>query len=201
MIILFILISLNFLFFYSYYKRQNSQNTIGGAISKAKILWLAYAVFNYFIFSLWLYFQIPHDHAFQGILTAAIILFYCRFVVQAILMFIIKKWQPPMGMAYNILCISVLSVFLVKILSKNGNYTEGVYLLYFVGIILTLITDTYYAKTFFQIVGKRTMGAEAIWYASDEDDKFRRINHITARFNVFFYALTTLVIYLIITKL
>jgi hypothetical protein len=199
MSILFALILLTALFFYQYYKTQNSQNTIGGAISKAKILWLGYAVFNYFVFSVWLYFHTPVDHTFRGILMAAMILFYCRFIVQGILMFILKKWQPPMGMAYNILCISVLGVFLIDLCNKNTiniSRAEGTYFLYFIGLILTLMTDTYYAKTFFQIVGKRTMGADAIWYASDEDQKFRRINRITARLNTFFYALTTLVIYL-----
>ena len=52
-------------------------------------------------------------------------------------------------------------------------------------------------KRFFQIVGKRTMGADAIWYASDEDPQFRRINRITARLNVFFYALTFIIILLL----
>ncbi len=115
-----------------------------------------------------------------------------------------------MGMAYNILCVSVLGVFLIDLFNKNtinlvntveernpDSIGEGGYFLYFMGLILTLMTDTYYAKTFFQIVGKRTMGADAIWYASDEDQKFRRINRITARLNIFFYVLTTLVIYLI----
>ena len=194
--LLFLLILGTALGFYQYYKTQNSQNTIGGAISKAKILWLGYAVFNYFVFSIWLYFQTPMSSAFHGLLGGLIALFYCRFIFQGILMFGLKKWQPPMGMGYNVLCISILTIFLIK-MPLNAFYTEGVLLLYFIGIILTLVTDTYYAKTFFQIVGKRTMGADAIWYASDEDPQFRRINRITARLNVFFYALTFIIILLL----
>lgn len=197
--LLFLLALSTIILFYQYYKNQNKTHKIGGAISKAKVFWLGYAVFNYFIFSVWLYFQTPIDHVFHSLLTTALVLFYCRFVVQAVLMFILKRWQPPMGMAYNILCISALGIALIKIMyNHKGNFehTEGGYLLYFIGLILTLTTDTYYARAFFKIIGKRTMGADAIWYASDEDPQFQRINRITARLNVFFYVLTFVVIWL-----
>ncbi|MEY4936177.1 MAG: hypothetical protein RIS64_2536, partial [Bacteroidota bacterium] len=167
---------------------------------KPKILWLGYAIFNYFIFSIWQYVQLPISHVFRPLFMVLLGFFYGRFVVQAILMFWLKKWQPPMGMAYNLLCISVLSLFIMKIFKTNSIeiiVDHSVKLLfYIIGILLTLVTDTYYAYSFFKIVGRETMGAQAIWYASDEDPQFRRINRITKYLNCFFYTLTFYIIIL-----
>jgi hypothetical protein len=199
-ILLYVLIGLSVVAFYVYYQQQNHKKTIGGPISKPKILWLGYAIFNYFIFSIWQYVQLPMEHAFRPIFMVLLGLFYGRFVVQAILMFWLKKWQPPMGMAYNLLCISILSVLLMKFFKTNSiemiadNYIK--LLLYIIGILLTLAMDTYYAYSFFKIVGRETMGAQAIWYASDEDPQFIRINRITKYLNFFFYVFTLCIIIL-----
>ncbi len=199
-LLLYLLIALSIFAFYGYYRQQNHKKTIGGPISKPKILWLGYAIFNYFIFSIWQYVQLPQGHVLRPIFMVLLGLFYGRFVVQAILMFGFKKWQPPMGMAYNLLCISILSMILVNFFKTNSmeiivnNYMK--LLIYIIGILLTLVTDTYYAYSFFKIVGRETMGAQAIWYASDEDPQFKRINRITKYLNFFFYTITICIIIL-----
>lgn len=105
-----------------------------------------------------------------------------------------------MGMAYNLLCISVLSLFIMKIFKTNSIEimvdNDVKLLFYIIGILLTLATDTYYAYSFFKIVGRETMGTQAIWYASDEDPQFKRINRITKYLNYFFYTITLYIIFL-----
>jgi hypothetical protein len=194
-LILLVIIAVTIGFFYGYYRLQNQQKTIGGPISKPKIFWLGYAVFNYFIFSVWQYAQLSAEHPFKNVLIVLLSLFYGRFIVQAILMFWVKRWQPPMGMAYNILCIGILGTFLWKLwLNQVITHSEATLTIYILGILLTLLTDTYYAYSFYQLVGRRTMGADAIWYASDREPRFKRINKITSTLNVFFYGLTTYII-------
>jgi hypothetical protein len=199
-IFLYVLILGTIAVFYAYYRQQNHQKTIGGPISQAKILWLGYAIFNYFIFSIWQWVLLPSGHIFRPILEILLGLFYGRLVVQAILMFGLKKWQPPMGMAYNLLCISILSYFLINVFKTHSSdfiwNNHVALLLYTIGILWTLLTDTYYAYSFFKLVGAKTMGTQAIWYASDEDPQFRKINTITKYLNIAFYSLTFYVIIL-----
>ena len=112
-----------------------------------------------------------------------------------------------MGMAYNVFCVFVLNIVLGQtlvspIFDKSPflwKSDDGVILLYIIGIMLTALTDTYYAYSFFKIVGTKTIGTEAIWYASETDPVFKRINLITARLNWFFYGLTGFILYWVIT--
>jgi hypothetical protein len=48
--------------------------------------------------------------------------------------------------------------------------------------------ETYYAIKFYKIIGSKTKGDEAIWYAHKEDPIFKKVVKITAIFNIPLYA-------------
>ena len=120
----------------------------------------------------------------------------------AISMYFFKKWRPPMGIAMNIVSFLVIISMLFHFMS--GNIFEWiawdrVAFLYTVLILCILATDSVYAWMFYKIVGLRTMGENGIWFASDDDPAFRKINWITSRLNIFFIFFG-LILYLIFTN-
>lgn len=170
-----------------YYFKQNKQDTIGGKISAAKAFWLGYALFNYFVFPVYLYFFLENS-SLKLVLTLIICLFYFRMLIQSFLMFISKNWIPTYGILYNIFSIIVILSLLVKLLTSFNAFTENSLLLlslFLFKLILILSTDTIYAHKFKRLVGNHTKGKKAVWYASN-DLKFKNINSITYRNNIFF---------------
>ncbi|MBK9398127.1 MAG: hypothetical protein IPN55_13155 [Saprospiraceae bacterium] len=114
-----------------------------------------------------------------------------------------QKWRPPMGIAMNIVSFLVIISMLFHFMS--GNIFEWiawdrVAFLYTVLILCILATDSVYAWMFYKIVGLRTMGENGIWFASDDDPAFRKINWITSRLNIFFFIFFGLILYLIFTN-
>lgn len=169
---------------YRYYVYQNSTQTIGGPISKAKITWLTYTTFFYFIGSVFVY--LTSDIClFHLQLFIFILLIYFRALAQMLLMFLFKKWIPPMGMVYNILCFCVVwgTAFYKGFSGLIVNAYTSPTLMYIIILSLALLTDTYYAYLFYKIVSSATTGSNAIWYASESDKKFARINKITSNLN------------------
>ena len=115
-----------------------------------------------------------------------------------LLMFVTKNWSPPIGITYNLIAVLALSYFLFKLIITD-NWTLNIYIIiiYICILILILLTDTYYARTFYELVGQETKGEKAIWFASD-DEKFARINRITHRNNVIFILLSLVMLLLLL---
>lgn len=185
-----------------YYRRQNASATLGGAISKAKAVWLFYALFHYFFLTVWCYFNFEESNRFHAVLPVFIILVYFRLVAQSVLMFWLKRWTPPIGISYNLMTFAILCGCVFSKLGKHEltilHPDEGL-LLGFYGLLgMMLLVDSYYAWSFYKLVGSLTKGSEAIWYASEEDAKFRRINRVTKWLNVFFLAYSMVLLGLMI---
>ncbi|MBK6265496.1 hypothetical protein JKA74_10645 [Marivirga sp. S37H4] len=183
----------------SYYYYQNKQENMGGKISVAKAFWLGYALFNYFIFTVFLYFFLENQ-IFQSVLFLIICVFYFRALFQGFLMFVTRNWVPNYGMMYNIVCIIIIFSALIKLYLSFGSLKEeGLVLtsLFLFKLILILFTDTIYAYKFKQLIGNNTKGRKAIWYASDER-KFEKINRLTIRNNIIFSFISITLIILMI---
>ena len=131
-----------------------------------------------------------------------ITLIYFRFVVQSVLMFWLKKWTPPMGITYNLLIFFTLSCGLFSSLKTVELTTlhpdEWALMSLSVLLGMMLLVDSYYAWSFYKLVGHQTKGHEAIWYASEEDPKFRRINRETKWLNVLFLVYSAVLLGLIV---
>lgn len=173
----------------AYHRWQNEHAGMGGAISKPKTTWLFFALYQYFILSsaAWLY--LPPTNRFQGVLALFAGLMYFRLVAQGVLMFWVKQWTPPMGIAHNLAGGLLVGGAWVAAAMAPGawNTSEMALAAWLVMVVLMLWVDTYYAAVFYRLVGRgSTKGEAAIWYASAEDPRFVRINRVTRGFNVFF---------------
>lgn len=203
LVLLFALILTWSLIVRQYYKRQNNNQKTGGPISVPKALWLGYAMFFYFLYPVWLYFLFQYSSSDLLFLHFILLCMYARLIFQAIWMFRIKKWTPPMGITFNL--ASVILIIIVYIYSKLlfGNHVfktlpDTVIMLYALNVVCILLVDTYYANTFYKIVGSNTKGDNAIWFASTNDQRFNKINRITTFSNMGFYTYSIIVIAYII---
>ena len=169
--------------FYRFYTVQNQPGRMGGNISVAKVIWLGYATFYYFILSTWyLIFYLP-----AGSIALTFYIFICsiyaRFILQGILMYKIKKWIPPYGMTFNILLAIVMALLMLS-RQDSGTAAAGLIIKWFcIGAIAILLTDTLYAFLFHKLAHRQTTGEQAIWFAS-QDEKFNHINRITTFGNI-----------------
>lgn len=196
--ILFVLISSMIGVMYAYHFRQNNKTVIGGKISKAKTFWLGYAMFHYFILPWWILIFVAEDGINILILYTILGVFYFRMLFQTILMFVTQNWSPPIGIAYNLIASLVLTG-LAALIIYTGTLSlyYCILIVYICILILILLTDTFYAKSFYELVGHETKGVKAIWFASD-DVKFARINRITQRNNVIFILLSLVLLLLLL---
>lgn len=183
---------------YSYYIHQNNKEVIGGKISKAKTFWLGYAMFHYFILPLWILAYISQDHDAAYFLYIILGIFYFRMLLQTVLMFVTRTWSPVIGISYNaVASIALIVISVILIQSENWTLNNYILLFYILNLILILLTDTYYARRFHQLVGNETKGKTAIWFASEEE-KFKQINLITQRNNVIFILLSLFLLLLLL---
>jgi len=176
---------------------QNKKNVIGGKISKAKTVWLFWALFYYYNLSLWIYFSLP-DSILTGILVVCIYVLVLRAAIQPILMYIFKKWTPFYGMTFNVLLAMYVIYQLISLHINEYDHTLLILQSYLAILSIALLTDTYYAYKFHQIIGQGTQGLNAIWYASSDDRRFNHLNKTTSYFNFGFLCCTFALIYQII---
>jgi hypothetical protein len=178
---------------------QNAPGTLGGPISRPKTFWLFWALFYYYFLSTWIYLALPP--AQLTICLALFILTICgRAIVQPILLYLTKSWTPYYGISFNLMLALGLSIGLIHFYGYSSvqSAIDWIHCTYLMGAALALITDSYYAYRFHQMVGDATKGNQAIWYASHRDARFNEINKLTAYGNMLFSVLLLLVLLQII---
>lgn len=159
--------------------KQNKGGKMGGNISPAKSLWLFYCIYSWFIFIPYIYFTQDIPEPYKTTWIGFSIWFWIRGVIEMIMMFITKNWTPPIGITHNISCFLLL-VFLPFFIEEKFESFASALTLYHLSLILSIIMETYYAFAFWKIVGEKTKGDEAVWYANKEDPKFKRVVLVTA---------------------
>jgi hypothetical protein len=155
-------------------RRQNRKPKLGGAISRPKQLWLAYAIFAWFFLSPILAFEPSFTPAFRTVVASFSILMWVRGAAELVMMYGTKNWKPPYGMTHDAVCIALLIglPFLYPLDPLGASYVAA--------LVVSLCFELYYAFAFFRAVEGKTTGEEGVWFASDDDPRFRRINRVTA---------------------
>lgn len=187
-ILLFTTLCLQIFFSFWYYNAQNKTQQIGGPIARPKIFWLGFTSYNYFVLSLLLWWGLQLSPSWNTLLLIFISCIYFRAVIQSLFMFVFHIWIPPMGIFYNIFCFFVITGYCFTHFNVLIDFVQGDFIaaLYMGLICASLITDSVYAYKFFKLVGEKTKGKEAIWYASEEDPIFKKIVRLTRNMNILF---------------
>jgi hypothetical protein len=159
-------------------RRQNRNPKLGGAISRPKQLWLGYAIYVWFFLSPILAFEPLLHGSLRAILGVFAALMWLRGIAEMVMMYGTKTWRPPYGIAHDLICIAViggmalLGFEMTSLLDRWGAAFVG-------ALLVSLCFETYYAFAFFSAVEGKTTGEEGVWFASEDDPRFIRINRIT----------------------
>ncbi len=172
-----------FLFGLLFYRRQNHASSMGGKISKPKLIWLCLAVYIYFPLTTLLAFEQSIPGEFRFIFTSIAILMWLRAVGELYLLYGVKKWSPKIGIGHNLFCLGVMIVeiiYFAGIVFKHSSLNLDLVL----GLIgLCLVLDSFYAYQFRKIVHGKTMGPDGLWFADDQEERFKGLNTITNQWN------------------
>ena len=170
-----------FLWSLFFYRQQNHKCAMGGKISKPKIVWLCLAIYIYFPLTTILALEKNVPWGFQKIFISIAILMWLRAAGELYLLYGIKKWSPKIGIGHNIVCLLTILLQVILFRSSQANSFDCDLVL---GLIsLCLIIDSYYAYQFRKIVHGHTKGSDGIWFADEEQERFRAINKITNQWN------------------
>lgn len=171
-------------------RRQNRQGARGGRISPPKVAWLFYAVYLWFIVCP----AVALDPAVPPAARAVLGLFgasmWLRGVAELYMLYVSKSWRPPYGISHDVLCVALVLGGLawhhahwVGPLSRTDVWALALVAL----VLVSLVIEIVYAALFFRAVEGATTGEEGIWFADEEQARFRRINRLTLTCNVPLY--------------
>lgn len=165
-----------------YHRRQRRPGRMGGAISRAKAVWLGYAVYLWFFVCPLLARDPALAPSLRLLLGAFAAFMWLRGVLELVLLFGLKRWTPPMGIGHDLACLLLLgggaawrAPELAALTAPLDRWTLA--LLGVVGV--SLACEVGFAWSFHRLVGGATRGDDGVWFASEDDPRFRAINRWT----------------------
>ncbi|GHG78623.1 hypothetical protein [Comamonas sp. JC664] len=170
---------------------QNVKGSRGGRISGPKLAWLFYAVFLWFLVCPLVALDTAVPAEARGVLGAFAAFMWLRGIAELYLLYGVKRWRPPYGVAHDVACIALVlgGLFWGRARWRGELAPQDVWALAFLGLVLvSLVVEVAYAALFFHAVEGRTTGEDGIWFADEEQARFRRINRLTLALNVPLYA-------------
>ncbi len=170
------------IFAVSMHYRQNKGEKLGGEITPAKSFWLFYCMYTWLFFLPYILLTQKIDSPFKETWWTFTIWFWIRSIAEAIMLFKTKNWTPPIGVVHDLSCLVLL---IGCPFFFDGSTSEPIFpaLIFHLSLILSLILETFYAWSFFKLVGGKTKGEKGIWYANKHDPIFKRIVLMTCIFN------------------
>jgi hypothetical protein len=169
-----------------FFQKQSRPGRMGGSISRAKMLWLLYVLYLWFLLCPILYFEESLLWPLRRLLLAVSLLMWLRGIAELAMMYVLKNWRPPYGIAHDLLCLAVLGAGLWLHrgdwagVSGADAWTLGLLCC----VELTFALEAIYALAFYRIVGEGTKGEKAIWFAPQGDPIFGRVVLLTAVCNI-----------------
>lgn len=169
------------------FRRRQNSGALGGAISRAKAFWLPFAI--------WFWFVVCPVVAFDGVVAFPLrvtlgafgVFMWLRGAAEMVMLYGTKTWRPPLGIGHDVSCIAliaaVLAFFGLDLLSFQRSidlWTVGLC----VTVVVSLLVEIHHAWSFYEAVKGRTTGEDGVWFADDEQERFRQINQNTFRWNV-----------------
>ena len=173
-----------------FYRRQNQAGRMGGRISRAKMLWLLYVLYVWFLLCPALSFEESLHPSLRVLLRTVSVLMWVRGVAELVMMYVFKNWRPPYGIAHDLLCVVVLGggLWACREVWPLCSGADAWTLALLVLIEATFVLETLYAAAFYRVVGEGTQGEKAVWFAPEGDPLFRRVVAVTGACNIPLYA-------------
>jgi hypothetical protein len=190
-VLILVLLGLSGLLGFLFWRRQNVRRSLGGRISPPKLAWLLYAIFLWFLLCPLVALDSAVHPDLRRVLGGFGAFMWVRGLAELYMLYVSHNWKPPYGIGHDVLCILFvlggLSWYLVHHTGPRSpldTWTLSLTAL----VLVSLFIEVLYATLFFQAVQGHTTGEDGIWFADEEQLRFRRINRITFACNVPLYA-------------
>lgn len=173
-----------------FYRRQSAEKALGGRISPAKLAWLAYAVFVWFIVCPLLATDEHVAPPLRIVLGIFAVWMWCRGVVELFMLYVTKNWIPPLGIAHDLLSLVLVAagslLYRQEIGALHRPFDHWI-LGFMLCVVCSLGLETVYASLFHQAVQGHTTGDQAVWFVNKDDARLTRVNRLSALCNVPLY--------------
>ena len=173
-----------------FYQRQSTEKALGGRISPAKLAWLAYAVFVWFVLCPLLATDAHVARPLRIVLGLFAVWMWGRGVVELFMLYVTKNWVPPLGIAHDLLSLVLIGVgglvYRQEISALHRPFDHWI-LGFLLCVVCSLGLETFYASFFHQAVRGHTTGDQAVWFVSKSDARLSRVNRLSALCNVPLY--------------
>lgn len=164
-------------------RQQNRAHSMGGKISNPKLLWLFFAIWFWLFECAVLAFEPALPFGYRVIVGVHAASMWARGALELVMLYITRNWRPPIGISHDVLCIVTVLALVVALRlpldSAWGLFAPALVVM----LVFSLGVEVLYAALFFQAVEGKTTGDKGIWFASEDEARFRRINRITTAFN------------------
>lgn len=165
------------------FRRRQQHGTLGGAISGPKAFWLSFAIFLWFVACPVLGLDPALPATLRAPFLAVGVSMWIRGVVEMVMLYGLKNWKPPYGIGHDVFTIVLMLVVAVvgsgDIADRRPTPLTGAAAMMLVVMMASLVLEIVHARTFFTVVGRKTMGDDGIWFADDKDPRFIAINRRT----------------------
>lgn len=165
--------------------KQNRAHAMGGNISNPKLLWLFFAIWFWLFECAVLACEPSLAVGYRVILGVHAASMWLRGVVEMVMLYGTKTWRPPLGIGHDVLCL--VTVLALGVAFRHQLPLDGPWGLFAPALVVMLVfslgVEVLYAALFFKAVEGQTTGEKGVWFASEDEARFRRINRITAAFN------------------
>lgn len=171
--------------------RRQAQGGTGGAISRPKLVWLAFAVLLWFLVVPLVALDPAVQPAPRLLLAGFAAGMWLRGLAELFMLYVTRTWRPPYGVAHDVACLVWLVgglLFWPAARAVGPGPLDPWVLLLLVLLVASLVVETLYATLFFRAVEGKTTGEDGVWFASGEEARFARINRLTAALNLPLYA-------------
>jgi len=173
-----------------FYRRQQQPQRLGGRISLAKLAWLAYTVFVWFVLCPFLATAGRVGQPWRVILGSFAVCMWGRGIIELYMLYIRKNWRPSWGIAHDLLSLFLVVGLCLRYRTeiRTLQHPGEQWVLGLTGcVLLSLALEAFYASVFQYVAAGRTMGEQALWFVSKDEARLAWINRITAVCNVPLY--------------
>lgn len=174
-----------------FHREQNAKGARGGRISGPKVAWLFYAVFLWFLLCPLVALDAGVHPSLRGVLGAFAVCMWLRGLAELYMLYVAHNWRPPYGVGHDVVCIVLVLGGMAsqreRLLAQPLAPVDAWALALVALVLVTLFVEVAYASLFFHAVEGATTGEAGIWFADEEQARFRRINRLTFSFNVPLY--------------
>ncbi len=167
-----------------YFKGKQKPGAMGGAISAPKAFWLPFAIYLWFVVCpvVGINADVVSVACARPLLWVGVSM-WLRGVAEMVMLYDLKNWRPPYGITHD--AITIVAV-VVAVAVGVDDFAAVVWTplsmaaaLLVVVVTGSLVLEIVHARTFFNVVGARTLGDEGIWFADEHDPRFASINRRT----------------------